>query len=127
MGVNTVAHFAKIKNNIVTEVLVIGNELLNNLEFPESEPLGQEYLKNLGFDGEWLQTSYNNKFRYRYACIGGMYYRSKDVFLTIKPFPSWKLDEHDFSWKPPQSMPDSRSWVWDEDSQSWKDPIDIVL
>ena len=118
------AHFAKIENDIVVDVIVVGNEFLNNLEFPESEPIGQEYLKSLGFTGEWIQSSYNNKFRYRHAGVGGQYYRKKDVFLFNKPFPSWKLNETTYLWEAPYPMPDHRSWVWNELNQKWEDPID---
>jgi hypothetical protein len=118
------AHFAKIENDIVVDVIVVGNEFLNNLEFPESEPIGQEYLKSLGFTGEWIQTSYNNKFRYRHAGVGGQYYRKKDVFLFKKPFASWKLNEVNYMWEAPKPMPDHRSWIWNEEQQEWEDPID---
>lgn len=118
------AHFAKIEDNVVVEIIVVGNEFVENLEFPDSEPAGQEYLKSLGFNGEWIQTSYNNKFRYRYACIGGIYHREKDVFLEKKPYPSWTLDETSYTWSAPKPVPDFRSWVWDEEEQNWKDPID---
>ena len=64
------AHFAKIENKIVTQVIVIANEALNNLEFPDSEPLGQEFIKSLGLDGTWKQTSYNGNFRGVFAGIG---------------------------------------------------------
>jgi hypothetical protein len=119
------AHFAKIENNKVVDVLVVSNDILNNLEFPESESIGQQYLKDLGFDGEWLQTSYNGNFRYRYACIEGTYYRSKDVFLPKKPFASWILDETKFTWVPPKPMPDNRSWIWNEEDQTWREPLDL--
>lgn len=62
------AHFAKIENNIVTQVIVVNNEVLENKEFPESEPIGIAFCKSLyGEDTEWLQTSYNNNFRGLYA------------------------------------------------------------
>ena len=64
------AHFAKIENGAVAEVIVINNETLGDLEFPESEPLGQEFIASIGLAGEWIQTSYNNNFRSVYAGIG---------------------------------------------------------
>jgi hypothetical protein len=76
------AHFAKIgQENIVEEVIVVSNDVLNNLPFPESEPLGQEYCTNL-LGGFWLQTSYNNNFRGVYAGIGYTYDSVVDVFLS---------------------------------------------
>jgi hypothetical protein len=64
------AHFAKIENGIVTEVIVVNNETLRDLEFPESEAVGQEFIASLGLDGTWKQTSYNNNFRGKYAGLG---------------------------------------------------------
>ena len=64
------AHFAKIENGIVTEVIVITNETLGDLDFPASESIGQEFIASLGLDGTWLECSYNNNFRGVYAGIG---------------------------------------------------------
>jgi hypothetical protein len=35
------AHFARIENNNIREVIVINNEALENKPFPESEPIGK--------------------------------------------------------------------------------------
>lgn len=64
------AHFAQLINNTVTEVLVINNNDIDNLPFPESEPIGQAYILSLSIQGLWLQTSYNGNFRGCYAGIG---------------------------------------------------------
>lgn len=64
------AHFAQIKNNIVAEVIVIKNSEINDLPFPESEPIGQAFIASCGFEGLFLQTSYNGNFRGCYAGIG---------------------------------------------------------
>jgi hypothetical protein len=64
------AHFAKVDNNIVQEVIVISNDDCNNLEFPESEPIGQAFIASIGLLGEWLQTSYSGSFRNIYAGPG---------------------------------------------------------
>ena len=64
------AHFAKIENGIVVEVIVVNNETLGDLDFPESEAVGQEFIASLGLDGTWKQTSYNANFRGKYAGLG---------------------------------------------------------
>lgn len=65
------AHFAQInEQKMVVEVLVIGNEQVDNLPFPESEPVGQAFIASCGITGEWLQTSYNGNFRNIFAGIG---------------------------------------------------------
>lgn len=67
------AHFAKIVDSIVVDVIVVSNNDCGNLDFPESEPLGQAFIASLGIEGIWLQTSYNNNFRGCYAGIGWTY------------------------------------------------------
>jgi len=64
------AHFAQVTNNEVMEVIVIANDDIDNLPFPDSEPVGQAFIASLGIAGEWLQTSYNGNFRGCYAGIG---------------------------------------------------------
>jgi hypothetical protein len=69
------AHFAEIdENNIVLRVLVVDNLL---------EDVGADFLANtLGLGGTWIQTSYNNNFRGKFAGIGMTYDAVNDVFVT---------------------------------------------
>ena len=76
------AHFAEIKNNKVEQVIVIANENCGDLPFPESEPVGQAFIAELGLPGEWLQTSYNNNFRGTYAGMGFTYDAELDEFVA---------------------------------------------
>ena len=77
------AHFARVENNIVREVIVINNEVLENKSFPQSEPIGIAFCKSLfGENTEWLQTSYNNNFRGTYAGSGMTYDPVLDIFTT---------------------------------------------
>ena len=57
------AHFAEIdENNKVIRVLVVDNS---------QEHRGQEFLAvDLKLGGTWIQTSYNNNFRKKFAEIG---------------------------------------------------------
>jgi hypothetical protein len=64
------AHFAKVENGYVTNVIVVTNEALDNLEFPESEPVGQAFIASLGLEGTWKQTSYSGAFRTQFAGLG---------------------------------------------------------
>jgi hypothetical protein len=75
------AHFAKIENDLVIEVIVISNDDCGGGEFPESEPIGQAFIASLGLDGLWLQTSYNNNFRARYASPHYTYDAELDEFI----------------------------------------------
>ena len=84
------AHFAKIEDGIVRQVKVISNCAIGScigkdhwdyqeeyhkdhdkgIDFPESEALGKAVLAESGFEGTWLQTSYNANFRGKYAGLG---------------------------------------------------------
>lgn len=76
------AHFAKIENDRVTQVIVVANDDCNGGNFPESEPIGQEFIASLGLSGLWLQTSYNSNFRGCYASIGWIYSKDLDIFIA---------------------------------------------
>jgi hypothetical protein len=76
------AHFARVVNNRVDEVIVIDNDNCGGGDFPESEPIGQAYIASLGIEGEWLQTSYSGSFRDLYAGELYTYDRELDVFMT---------------------------------------------
>jgi len=96
------AHFAKINsNNIVEIVTTVSNCAIGScigpehwdyqeefhkdheqgIDFPESEPLGQAVLAESGFEGTWLQTSFNANFRGKYAAPGMKYDPVKDEFV----------------------------------------------
>ena len=69
------AHFARVDdNNIVTEVVVVDNEV---------EHRGQEFLAiDLELGGRWIQTSYNSNFRGIFAAIGYWYDEVNDIFVA---------------------------------------------
>lgn len=108
------AHFAKIEDNIVTQVIVADTQ-----EWCES---------NLG--GEWVQTSYNTiegkhqhggaPLRKNFGGVGYSYDREKDVFIPPQPFPSWTLNEETCLWEAPVPFPeDGHFYTWDEEKVSW--------
>lgn len=76
------AHFAKIVNGTVQNVIVVANVDCGGGDFPDSESIGQAFIASLGLDGEWKQTSYNANFRGKYACIGDRYDVDLDEFVT---------------------------------------------
>lgn len=79
------AHYAQIdETNTVTNVIVVNNQTINNLPYPESEPIGQAFIASLGFTGSWLETSYNANFRGVYAGIGFTYDPVLDIFVQPK-------------------------------------------
>lgn len=108
------AHFARIENNLVTEVLVVANDL---------EYKGADFLVNdLGLGGTWVQTSYNNNFRKQFAGIGYTYDPVNDVFIQPQPYPSWSLDDN-FDWQPPTPKPEGIGWYWNEEELTWKEVV----
>ena len=83
------AHFAKIENNIVTNVIVVGNE-----QAP-TEAEGKAFIADiLKLEGDWKQTSYNGNIRKQYAGIGYTYDAQLDVFIEpTQPEPEPLPDE----------------------------------
>ena len=116
------AHFARLdESNFVTEVVVISNATIDDLPFPESEPVGVAFCQSLyGADTVWKQTSYNKNFRVNYAGINSLYLADPDMFTAPKPYPSWLLDPINYNWYPPVPRPqDGGDWMWDEATLSW--------
>ena len=124
------AHFAQIgMDNVVLRVDVVRNEDILDENGNESEEMGIQYLKSVhGPLTNWLQTSYNNKFRFRYAGPGMVYNNQYDVFLNPQPYSSWTLNTETFEWDPPIPEPElteeqieSESYYqWNEETQEWK-------
>jgi hypothetical protein len=73
------AHFARVEDNIVREVIVVNNEVLKDANGIEQEALGAQFCADT-FGGEWKQTSYNGNFRGTYAGVGMTYNSNKDIF-----------------------------------------------
>ena len=106
------AHFANIKDGIVTRVIVAEQDFIDTQE------------------GTWVQTSYNTyggqhrlgntPLRKNYAGIGYTYDSNRDAFYTPQPYPSWTLNETSCLWEPPVTRPDDdKRYTWNEDTTSW--------
>jgi hypothetical protein len=79
------AHFAKIDSGTVSQVIVVSNDDCGGGDFPDSEPIGQDFIASLGLEGEWKQCSYSGSFRGRYAGIGDTYDSDLDEFVAAQP------------------------------------------
>lgn len=116
------AHFAQLDpNNFVTQVIVVSNADLIDDNGNESENLGIQVCRNIfGQDTNWVQTSYNNKFRKKYAGLGDKYDAAGNVFYNPNPpYPSWVLDAN-YDWQPPTPRPDDgKLYDWDETTLAW--------
>lgn len=114
------AHFAKVVDGLVTQVIVAEPEFFET--FVDSSP------------GEWIQTSYNTQggvhtnggtpLRKNYAGIGFTYDRERDAFIPPKPFASWQLNEESCLWEAPVPMPtDGKPYQWNEAEGNWTEVV----
>ena len=110
------AHFAKVQDGIVTQVIVAEQEFFDT--FVDSSP------------GQWIQTSYNTHggvhanggtpLRKNYAGIGYTYDAGRDAFIPPKPYNSWVLNETTCLWDAPTQMPnDGKRYSWDDNAGNW--------
>jgi len=100
------SHYAKVVNNIVTQVIVAEAEFFDT--FVDTSP------------GEWIKTSYSGSFRKNYAGIGYVYDVDRDAFYAPQPYPSWSLNETTYIWESPVAYPDDDlDYDWDETSLKW--------
>ena len=123
------AHFAKVVNNIVTQVIVAE----------------QDFIDILPNSNQWVKTSYNMRggvyygpntnepaedqsviqgdparMRKNYAGIGYTYDESRDAFISPQPYPSWILNEETCLWDSPVPYPtDGEMYIWNEENQTW--------
>lgn len=100
------SHYAKIENNIVTQIIVADQEFIDS--------------GAVGDPSSWVQTSYNGNIRKLFAGIGYIYHEELDAFLPPKPHASWILDRDNATWKTPIPYPtDGKFYLWDEPTVSW--------
>jgi hypothetical protein len=118
------AHFAKIENGLVVQVVVAEEAFIQT--------------GALGDPANWVQTSYNTRggvhygqdgqpsgreqLRKNYAGVGYAYDEQRDAFIPPQPFNSWLLNEETCLWDAPTPMPtDGKQYAWDEETVSWKE------
>jgi len=132
------SHFAQIdENNIVTQVIVVANEDIQDANGNEVESIGVAFCqKLLGAETNWKQTSYNNNIRVRYAGIGYSYNAKLDAFVPPQPFASWTLNKKTADWVSPlgaapeltEEEVEARSFYrWDEEAHQEDNTTGWVL
>jgi hypothetical protein len=110
------AHFAKIENNIVQQIIVADSK---------------EWCEN-NLNGIWIQTSYNTQggvhllngtpLRKNYAGIGYTYDPERDAFIAPKPYTKWVLNEKTCIWEAPTPYPtDDKRYVWNDNRGEWEE------
>lgn len=75
------AVFVEIESDKVIQAIVIADEDCGGGVFPDSEPIGQDFIAEIGIDGSWLQTSPDGEYRAVYAGIGYTYDADLDIFV----------------------------------------------
>lgn len=102
------AHFAELNsNNIVLRVLSACSQEVDIHGGDQSEEAALDFGNKVPFSSggvKWIQTSYNNNFRKKFAGIGDYYDPIKDIFISKKPFNSWILDSNN-DWQAPVPEP----------------------
>ena len=111
------AHFAKVVNGIVTNVIVANQDFIDEYHSGET----------------WVQTSYNTSkcihyapnsdvaddgvaLRGNYAGIGHIYDSTNDLFYPQKKYASWVLNTSIAWWEAPITKPnDGKEYIWVED------------
>jgi hypothetical protein len=116
-------HYAKVENNIVTQVIVAQKDFIDTL--PDKD--------------QWVKTSYNTyggvhydpitrlpdggiPIRKNFASPGHIYDKKLDVFYSPQPAKSWTLNPDTYLWEPPIPYPSDNAfniYYWDEDAKNW--------
>ena len=116
------AHYAKVKNGKVLQVVVAEQDVLSHLGAEAGET--------------WVQTSFNTRggkhygqdgnedsgtaLRKNFAGVGYTYDSANDAFYAPKPYNSWVLDSTTYIWEAPVAHPnDGKFYAWDESQTKW--------
>ena len=119
------AHFAKVLNSEVIDVIVADSDFIST--FIDSSP------------GEWIQASYNTyggvhyqpnsdtpsedqskSLRKNFPGVGWKYDKARDAFIPLQPYPSWTLNETTCLWDCPVDYPDrTKEYSWNEETGKW--------
>jgi len=117
------AHFAELddKDFVLRVIVVNNNELLVN--GVENEQKGIDFCKSLfGSNTNWVQTSYNNNFKRKFAGVGSWFDKNKNMFSDPPTFSSWSLNKETLIWDPPVPYPqDGKVYNWNEEILNWEE------
>lgn len=113
--------------NKVINVIKVHDEDCGGGNFPESEPIGIEFLNGLFGPGRiWKQGSVHGNFRKNRPEVNGLYDEQLDVFIDPQPYPSWVLNLETYKWSAPVPLPQdgrpptpTKYYRWDEPTVSW--------
>lgn len=122
------SHFAKIENGIVTQVLVIEQDVLDTGLFGDPSSFVQCSYNTAG--GVYYEPNTSPRvpaqdqskaLRKNFPAIGYTYDAELDAFYEPKPYPSWILNTETCLWEAPIPNPDDGNTphIWNEETQSW--------
>ena len=106
------AHYAYLDDNNKVVAVTVGKDETESIDGLDTESY---YAQGTSYTVK--RTSYNNNIRKQFAGIGYTYDPNADVFIAVKPFASWTLDNN-FDWQSPTPKPEG-NWSWDEETLSW--------
>lgn len=116
------ANFAKLnETNKVIDVVTVNNDVII-VDGKESEQAGIDFLREVTGHMGWKQTSYNKNIRKNYAGVGYTYDIDFDIFISPRPYPSWKLNYTTAQWEAPVAKPEDIEgyvWKWSEINKEW--------
>ena len=76
------AHFAELDTSkVVLRVIVVDNKDTSDANGVEKEYIGAAFCERV-LGGTWKQTSYNGKFRGKFAGIGDIFDEENNVFVS---------------------------------------------
>ena len=94
-------YFAKIVDNIVTEIVVAD--------------------KIPAIDTNLYVETFRDGTKFNFAAIGGSYDPTREAFINKKPYPSWTLNEATRHWEAPVTYPnDGKVYIWNEEITNWE-------
>jgi len=112
--------FAKVENDIVTQVIVAEQDVIDSGMFGTGWVQTSLHTKGGVHYGDDNQPDGGIALRKNYACIGHTYDSIRDAFISPQPFPSWTLDEDTCLWTAPTPMPtDGKMYIWNEPTLAW--------
>ena len=111
------AHFAKVVDGIVTQVIVAEQNFIDS--------------GIVGDAKQWIEITTNKSTANskNFAGIGYQYFSDLDIFVPPKIYDSWILDTEKGVWKAPVDYPSDTStdYEWNEDIQNWQDISDNLI
>ena len=125
------AHFARVINGLVVEVIVAEQDFINSLNIKSWETFVQTSYNvrggvyydpktNTPHPDQTLINKEAGRKRKNYAGIGFRYDEELDAFIPPQPYPSWLLNEETCLWEPPMPYPeDNKEYIWNESEQEW--------